>query len=258
MEEKWLEGYEGLYKVNTLGEVKRYYVNGKIRRVGSQSGGGHIYVNLSKDGVKSSKLVHRLIAATFIPNPEGYLVVDHIDEDKTNNKIENLRWCTQQQNTAYYNTKDGRDYHARLRREGLEKVRKLKQEIIGEKREVKRLEKEVQALHSKLDQEKLKFEEYITMMNEKILASGQVYQGYKDTTNVKFGSVKAMVEATGKEIYINGVLYPSCGAAAGWITQQEAIRGVVRNKDTISKELRKYLQGRRVKWIMYDRYAVGE
>ena len=44
------------------------------------------------------KLVHRLLAQAFIPNPENHPVVDHIDRDKSNNRLENLRWCTQSDN----------------------------------------------------------------------------------------------------------------------------------------------------------------
>lgn len=48
------------------------------------------------------RLVHRLIAETFLPNPENLPVVDHIDENKANNKVSNLRWCTHQQNREWY------------------------------------------------------------------------------------------------------------------------------------------------------------
>ena len=60
-----------------------------------------------------------------------------------------------------------------------------------------------------------------------------------------------------KKIKINGMLLQSCGSAAAWIVEQEVSLGNIRNKDTISKELRKYLQGRRPEWKMYDKYQVG-
>jgi hypothetical protein len=51
---------------------------------------------------KTTKYVHRLLAQAFIPNPENHPVVDHIDRDKSNNRLENLRWATVQDNS--YNT----------------------------------------------------------------------------------------------------------------------------------------------------------
>lgn len=74
---------------------------GEIKFLGSQHSSGYIYCSITNvDGSRDSKLVHRLVAEYFIPNPENLPVVDHIDEDKTNNKVSNLRWCTQEQNST--------------------------------------------------------------------------------------------------------------------------------------------------------------
>lgn len=59
---------------------------------------GYYTVNINK----YTLTVHRLVAKTFIPNPENKPYVDHIDSNKTNNKLENLRWCTQQENCSYH------------------------------------------------------------------------------------------------------------------------------------------------------------
>lgn len=87
--------------------------------------------------------------------------------------------------------------------------------------------------------------------------SDKVYVGYKDTKGVKFDGVEGMVASTGKQIEVAGVIYPSCGSAAGWVVEQEALVGVTRNKETISKELRRYLRGSRSAWEMYGKYKVG-
>ena len=58
-------------------------------------------VSLYKDGQYKSKYVHRLVAEAFIPNPNNSPVVNHKDEDGTNNKVENLEWCTNQYNANY-------------------------------------------------------------------------------------------------------------------------------------------------------------
>lgn len=101
MEEVWkdIEGYEGLYQVSNLGRVKRV-TTGRILK-GMVSGSGYIQVDLSKQGATSKKLIHRLAAQAFIPNPENKLEVNHIDEDKTNNKVDNLEWATRQENNNH-------------------------------------------------------------------------------------------------------------------------------------------------------------
>ena len=110
-EEIWVDikGYEGLYQVSNQGrvrsldrEVKHSKGGYKIERgkilKGIISGGGYIAVTLNKDGVPNQFKVHRLVAETFIPNTENKRCVDHIDTDKTNNKVENLRWVTDEEN----------------------------------------------------------------------------------------------------------------------------------------------------------------
>ena len=93
--------------------------------------------------------------------------------------------------------------------------------------------------------------------SKKLLVTKQNYSGYKSTDGMKFNSQQEMIEATGKQIMVNGIVYISCGAAATYIVEQEAELGNIRNKDTISKELRRYLQGKRTAWKMYDRYSIG-
>ena len=107
MKEIWkdIEGYEGIYQVSNKGRVKslkrkicsnsnNHKYNTLSEKLLKLSGGGkYIQVILCKDGKTSAKLVHRLVAQAFIPNPENFSEVNHIDEDKTNNCIENLEWC---------------------------------------------------------------------------------------------------------------------------------------------------------------------
>lgn len=98
---KWIKGYEEKYSCTMDGLVYSHKKSGGIKPVGSQGVNGYIQLNLSKDGIKEFKLAHRIIAETFIPNPDALPNVDHIDEDKTNNKVSNLRWCSHQQNMEY-------------------------------------------------------------------------------------------------------------------------------------------------------------
>ena len=61
-------------------------------------------VALYNDGKRRTMLVHRLVAAAFLPNPNNYPVVHHKDGDRTNNHVSNLEWCSQMYNTQYVNT----------------------------------------------------------------------------------------------------------------------------------------------------------
>lgn len=101
MEEIWedVEGYEELYQVSNFGRVKRV-ATGRILK-GIISGSGYAQVDLSKHGATSKKLIHRLVAQAFIPNPENKLEVNHIDEDKTNNGVVNLEWVNRQENNNH-------------------------------------------------------------------------------------------------------------------------------------------------------------
>ena len=90
-------GYEGLYEVSNLGKVRR---NGKILKP-SKNNWGYLRVNLYKNGIMKSAYIHRLVAQTFLPNPQNLPMINHKDEDKTNNSIDNLEWCTAGYNNSY-------------------------------------------------------------------------------------------------------------------------------------------------------------
>lgn len=92
MTEIWkpVVGYEGFYEVSNYGAVRR--VGGNVLKPKVESN-GYVRYHLSKNGVAKSILAHRMVAIAFIDNPCGYKTVNHIDEDKTNNKVTNLEWC---------------------------------------------------------------------------------------------------------------------------------------------------------------------
>ena len=103
MQEEWkdIEGYEGLYMVSSEGRVKRLQSKGcKQERILKpiNNGYGYLRVTLFKDGKHITHRIHRLVANTFIPNPENKPEVNHIDEDKENNCVDNLEWCTRKYN----------------------------------------------------------------------------------------------------------------------------------------------------------------
>ena len=105
--EEWkdVENYEGLYQVSNLGRVKSLKDNnGKPREKIMKQGktkNGYLRIMLCKNGKRERFLVHRLVANAFIPNPNNFKCVNHKDEDKTNNCVNNLEWCTYQYNNTY-------------------------------------------------------------------------------------------------------------------------------------------------------------
>lgn len=87
------------YLVNRKGQVFSEYSNKYI--VCHVASTGYPQVTLCEDGKRHQMNVHRLIAETFIPNPDCKPCVNHKDEDKTNNAVENLEWVTQRENIIY-------------------------------------------------------------------------------------------------------------------------------------------------------------
>lgn len=100
MDEIWkdIEGYEGLYQVSNLGNVKSVRKN---KLIGNNNHRGYRHACLCVDGKETYKSVHRLVADAFIPNPENLPCVNHKDENKLNNVVSNLEWCTYEYNNSY-------------------------------------------------------------------------------------------------------------------------------------------------------------
>lgn len=104
MIEEWKDivGYEGLYKVSNIGRVygvKRKHI------LKHNSNHGYFLVCLCKCGAEKYFRIHRLVAEAFIPNPDKLPYVNHKDENKQNNAVDNLEWCTAQYNTEYSQAK---------------------------------------------------------------------------------------------------------------------------------------------------------
>lgn len=112
--EEWksIPGYEGLYEVSSYGRVKSLEIS-YIKRNGirdhkpeiiltpKNNGTGYFTVCLYKNKTHKYYLIHRLVALTFLPNPDNLPIINHKDEDKSNNCVENLEWCSHRYNSNY-------------------------------------------------------------------------------------------------------------------------------------------------------------
>jgi hypothetical protein len=89
-----IKDFEG-YKINREGEIM-----GKVGRILKPSlNDGYLRVCLTKDGKHHTKRIHRLLGIQFIPNPNNLPVIDHIDGNRQNNSLENLRWVSKIENS---------------------------------------------------------------------------------------------------------------------------------------------------------------
>jgi len=102
MQEIWkdIKGYEGKYQISNLGNVKSF-LKGKEYLLKPYSTRGYLSIGLWDGQKKQTVLIHRLVASAFIPNPNGYKEINHKDENKSNNNINNLEWCTREYNMSY-------------------------------------------------------------------------------------------------------------------------------------------------------------
>ena len=103
-QERWkpIFGYDGMYEVSDLGRVRSLkYGKTRVLRT-SKNNSGYLLVDLCKDGKRHRFLVHRLVAQAFVPNDdESKTQINHRNEDKTENKVSNIEWCSAQYNNTY-------------------------------------------------------------------------------------------------------------------------------------------------------------
>lgn len=99
LEKEWrdIKGYEGLYKISSNGDIYSL-ISGKERKL-KIGKNGYVLVDLYKNGIGKWYRVHRLVAETFIENPNNLPIVMHLDNNKQNNHYSNLKWGTISENT---------------------------------------------------------------------------------------------------------------------------------------------------------------
>lgn len=115
MNEEWkfIKGFEGFYQVSNFGNVSsidRYVMSkcgsyrlskGIVMKQYKDKKDGYLHINLRNGKLNKVYQVHRLVAEAFIPNPDNLPQVNHKDEDKTNNHVDNLEWCSLLYNIRY-------------------------------------------------------------------------------------------------------------------------------------------------------------
>lgn len=123
MKEIWrpIKEYLDLYEVSNWGRVRSLdrYMNqvgggkqfrkGKILKPLNYRGNGYLCVQLMNNSSHKLVYIHRLVAEAFIPNPDSLPCVNHKDENKENNRVENLEWCTHSYNNTYGTAKERGD-----------------------------------------------------------------------------------------------------------------------------------------------------
>lgn len=125
-EQKDIAGFEGKYAIDTDGNVWSYRSKKYLKPRYTQKGYARVHLGLNTD-----YYVHRLVAKAFIPNPDELPFINHKDENKLNNKVENLEWCTQKYNDNY-GTKRKRLSNAQKKKKPVIMYDKETQEKIAE------------------------------------------------------------------------------------------------------------------------------
>ena len=143
MEEIWkdINDYEGLYQISSFGQVKSLARSCKGRHIKEEiikkpsKAKGYLRVGLSKNGTIKYYSVHRLVAEAFIENKNNLPQVHHKDSVRTNNKVENLEWCTCKENNRYKN--QGLKKYVLTSINNLIKNNKENQDLIEELKKIK-------------------------------------------------------------------------------------------------------------------------
>lgn len=101
MRELWMpiEGYEGLYSISSMGRVKSH-ISGMLLEP-KKTKTGYLRITLCKDHQRKNFSIHRLVATAFIPNPNLKPTVNHLNEDKGDNRVQNLEWATCAEQNAH-------------------------------------------------------------------------------------------------------------------------------------------------------------
>lgn len=131
MEEIWkdLPNYEGSYAISNTGRVYSYYSKRIMATVISKH--GYEKVNVYRNGVRKTINVHRLVALTHIPNDSNLECINHIDENKLNNNVKNLEWCTFKENSNHGTIKERKSESIRTSKLYLSSIKNKRKPVVA-------------------------------------------------------------------------------------------------------------------------------
>ena len=124
--EEWrdVENYEGKYQISNLGRLRSFARSVEpLIFAPHYDKDGYIMYGLRRNGKTYTKKAHRLVASAFIPNKDNLPQINHIDEDKTNNRVSNLEWCSHLYNNRYGTKRQRISFYAMYQGHSLRKVR---------------------------------------------------------------------------------------------------------------------------------------
>lgn len=148
IEEIWKDvvGYEGLYEVSNLGRIKTNHGRKPFLDTDVFHPKGYRYVALTKNKIRRSHSVHKVVASSFLPNPNNYIEINHKDGVKNNNISSNLEWCDRSWNvvhsfvTGLNKPKKGSDHYlTKLTDSDVIEIRRLHKEKFGNYTEIGRI-----------------------------------------------------------------------------------------------------------------------
>lgn len=124
--EQWkdIQGYEGLYQVSDLGRIKSFKTSKPKILKNQPNGRGYLQIGLIKDKVKTNFKVHRLVAEAFIENELNKPHVNHINENKMDNRAINLEWVTPSENMNHGTCQERRKQKIIGKKQSTEAIRK--------------------------------------------------------------------------------------------------------------------------------------
>jgi len=126
-----IPGYECIYKISNTGKITRIWKTKETVMKTQVHSQGYVAVSLTKDGKNKTHKVHRLLALTWLSNPQDKAYINHIDGNKQNNSLDNIEWCTPSENSKHAHS-TGLNSTKRMVEVAARKSRKMTSEKIKE------------------------------------------------------------------------------------------------------------------------------